>query len=203
MTRATTFRVAAVFSGFLIAILMIMTASRAVFTDPTSNDGNAVAAGTVVLNNVGVPNNTDSGIGDGTGDPMFDTPGSGTYTVDASDMAPGDGGVVNCIEIEYSGTVASTIELTSVTVGTDTASMAAVLDLTIDRYTSTDCTGTVDAAVYSGTLAAWADAETAWSASATASRSYEVTIELQSTAGNPYQGATTSGIDFEWTATSS
>ena len=203
MTRATTSRAAFVFGGFLIAILMVMTASRAVFTDPTSNDASAVAAGTVILNNVGVPNNSDTGIGDGTGDPVFDTPGSGTYTVDASNMVPGDGGVTNCIEIQYSGTVAADIELTSVTVGTDTASMAAVLDLTIDRYTTTDCTLAVDAAVYSGTLGSWADTEVAWSASSTASRSYEVTIELQSSAGNAYQGATTSSIDFEWTATNS
>ena len=45
MTRATTFRTTAIIGAFLLALLMIMTVSRAAFSDPTSNDGNYVDAG--------------------------------------------------------------------------------------------------------------------------------------------------------------
>lgn len=201
MTRTTTLRAVAVFSGFLIAILMVMTSSRALFTDPTSNDDNAVSSGTVILDN-GADNDTDPGLGDGSGDPMFDL-ASGTYTVDASDLTPGNS-VTNCIEIIYDGTVSADVELTSVTVGTDPGTMAAVLNLTIDRFDDdvVDCGGTLEDNAYTGTLAAWASgSETAWTASSTESKYYEFTIELDAGAGNAYQGLTTSDIDFEWTAT--
>lgn len=200
MTRTTTLRAAAVFSGFIIAILMVMTSSRALFTDPTSNDANAVSSGSVSLDN-GADNDNDPGIGDGTGDAMFGL-ASGTFTVDASNMVPGDS-VTNCIEIIYGGNVSADIELTSVTVGTDTSGMASVLDLDITRYDddAADCGGTSEGSTYSGTLAAWADAETAWTASSAESKWYEFTLALQAGAGNTYQGQTTSGIDFEWTAT--
>ncbi len=49
MTRAATFRTAAVVAALLMAALMIMTASRAAFTNPTSNDANYATSGSVNL----------------------------------------------------------------------------------------------------------------------------------------------------------
>lgn len=200
MTRTTTLRAVAVFSGFLIAILMVMTSSRALFTDPTSNDGNAVSSGSVILDN-GADNDTDPGLGDGSGDAMFGL-AAGTFTVDASDLVPGDS-ANNCIEIIYDGTVSADIEISSVTIGSDTASMGAVLDVVIDRYDddAADCGGTFETNAYTGTLDSWSDGEAAWTASSTESKYYDFTITLNAGAGNAYQSATTSGVDFEWTAT--
>jgi len=80
MTRATTFRAVAVFSGFLIAILMVMSVSRALFTNPTSNDENAWTSGSVVLVNEFAT--TDGGT------PTFDETGAALFTI--TDMVPGD-----------------------------------------------------------------------------------------------------------------
>ena len=73
MTRATMIRAAAVvFSGFLIATLMVMGVSRALFTNPTSNDANAFTSGNVVLVNA-------NALTDG-GSPTFDETGSALFT---------------------------------------------------------------------------------------------------------------------------
>ena len=81
MTRAMTLRAAAfIFSGFLFATLMVMGSSRALFTNPTSNDANAFTSGNVVLVN-------EAATTDG-GSPLFDETGSSLFSF--SSMAPGD-----------------------------------------------------------------------------------------------------------------
>lgn len=94
MSRTTTLRLAAVISGFLIAILMTMGVSRALFTNPTSNDANAWSSGNVVLVNEGA-------LTDG-GSPTFDETGSAIFTVTFDSAAPNtvQNSTTNDVELE-------------------------------------------------------------------------------------------------------
>lgn len=201
MTRATTFRTTAVIGAFLLALLMIMTVSRAAFSDPTSNDDNVVGAGSVVLYNNAPNGGTNLNPGDETGDPMFGA-AAGIWTVEADNLAPGDA-VQHCIITTYAGSLDATVALDSVSVGTPTVpGFDAEINLTVERFTSADCTGT-PAASAGGTLAAPTISETAWAATGGApddARSYLVTLELDATADNTFQGASVDEIDFEWVA---
>jgi hypothetical protein len=193
VTRATTFRAVAVFSGFLIAILMVMSVSRALFTNPTSNDANAWTSGNVVLVN-------EDALIDG-GPPTYDETGSALFTITA--MAPGDSDTF-CFEVIYEGNIDADILLDSVAIaGVDENSISGEMNLTIDRYTDSACTAGV-AAVASGTLAAPGITETAWSPAAPGtdeSRWYEITVELDSAAVNDMQDRTVDDVEFEWLAT--
>jgi hypothetical protein len=196
MTRATTFRAAAIFSGFLIAILMVMSVSRAMFTNPTSNDDNSWTSGEVVLVNGG--NTTDGGPG---ASPPYDETGSALFTI--TDMAPGDSDTF-CLEVIYQGNLDADILLDSVTItGLDENSISAEMNLTIDRWDTTGCTGS-SATVASGTLASPGITETAWqpaSPGTDESRWYEITVELDTNAANDMQNRTIDGVEFEWLAT--
>ena len=195
MTRATLLRGAAVvFSGFLVATLMVMGVSRALFTNPTSNDANAWTSGSVVLVNA-------NALIDG-GSPTFDETGTALFTVTA--MAPGATNTV-CFELIYEGNLAADILLNSVTItGLDENSISGQLDLTIDRHTSATCIDGTPATVASGTLAAPGITETAWQPAAPGtdeSRYYEITVTLNSAAPNSVQNSTASGVELEWLAT--
>ncbi|MCZ6462060.1 MAG: hypothetical protein O6705_07500, partial [Actinobacteria bacterium] len=143
MTRATTLRAAAfIFSGFLFATLMVMGSSRALFTNPTSNDANTFTSGNVVLVNA-------NALTDG-GSPTFDETGSALFTFTA--MAPGDTSTV-CFEVIYEGSLDADILLDSVTIsGVNENSIGDELTLAVDRYTDSGCSAGI-AAVASGTLA--------------------------------------------------
>jgi len=208
MTHATTFRAAAVVGGFLIAILLVMTASRAAFTDPTSNDANLVGAGSVYLDN-NAPNNTDpgaSGPGDGSGDEMFGA-ATGAFTVKADNLAPGDS-VTNCINVIYVGSLAASVDLDSLTVGTDTDGLADNVGLSIERFESVDCTGAPEVTLtgVSDTLSAFTLTEAAWTPTGlvVVDKSYQVTLTLIDDAFllSSDQGGQVGAIDFEWLATS-
>jgi len=193
MTRATTFRAAAVFGGFLLAILMVMSASRALFTNPTSNDANAWTSGNVVLVN-------EDATVDG-GPLLYDETGSALFTITA--IAPGDSDTV-CFEVIYEGNLDADILLETVTIaGVDENTISAEMNLTIDRYTDTGCV-TLDAAVASGTLAVPGITETAWQPATPGtdeSRWYEITVELDAGAANDMQDRTIDDVEFEWLAT--
>lgn len=201
MTRATTFRTTAIIGAFLLALLMIMTVSRAAFSDPTSNDANYVAAGSVVLDNNALNGGENANPGDESGDPMFGA-AAGAWTVDASNLAPG-GSVTHCIDIQYKGSLDATVALDSVVTGTPTvANFDEEINLTIDRYSGSACSG-AGTAVASGTLGTPSISEAAWAATGGAPTdimSYEITLELDSAAGNAFQGASISDIEFEWLA---
>ncbi len=194
MTRATTLRAAAfIFSGFLIATLMVMGSSRALFTNPTSNDANAFTSGNVVLVN-------EDALTDG-GSPTFDETGSALFTFTA--MAPGDTSTV-CFEVIYEGNLAADILLDSVTISLlNENSIGDQLDLTVDRYTDAACSLGV-AAVASGTLSTPGISETAWQPAVPGtdeSRWYEITVTLNSAAPNSVQNSSATGVEFEWLAT--
>ncbi len=194
MSRAATLRVTAIVGGFLIAILMVMGVSRALFTNPTSNDNNAWSSGNVVLVNEGA-------LVDG-GPPTFDETGFAIFT--ATDMVPGDTNTV-CFEVIYQGSVAADILLDSVTIaGVNENSIGAELNLTVDRHTSATCTDGVPAAVASGTLSAPGITETAWQPAVPGvdeSRFYEITVTFDAGAPNTVQDSTVDNVEFEWLAT--
>ena len=197
MTRATTFRAAAVFGGFLLAILMVMSASRALFTNPTSNDANAFTSGNVVLVNEG--NTTDGGPGPAD----YDETGSALFTITAT--APGDSDTV-CFEVIYQGNIDADILLDTVTLaGVDENGISAEMNLTIDRFDVAGCDpADFDAAVASGTLIAPGIGEVAWSPAVPGtneSRWYQITVELDTGAGNDMQDRTVDDVEFEWLAT--
>ncbi len=182
-------------------MLMIMTVSRAAFTDATSNDKNEARAGTVYLTN-DAPSNNDPGRGDGTGDAMFTISGDGPFT-------PGDS-VHQCIDIQFVGDIGATVALDSVTViGTD---LPGYMDLQVETAASgTDCdTGTWDDAgtsALSGPLTFTDQWTAAPSPSVTDSLAYRLTLTLDDVApGDAGYGAFNSiqgesvEIDFEWLA---
>ena len=193
MSRTTTLRLTAVVSGFLIAILMMMGVSRALFTNPTSADANAWSSGSVVLVNEGA-------LVDG-GSPTFDETGAAIFTV--TDMVPGDTTTV-CFEVIYEGSVDADILLDSVTIaGLNENSIGDELNLTVDRYTDAVCSAGL-AAVASGTLSTPGITETAWQPAVPGtdeSRWYEITVTLDSAAPNTVQDSTAGGVEFEWLAT--
>ncbi len=194
MTRVSALRAAAVvFSGFLIATLMVMGSSRALFTNPTSNDANAFTSGNVVLVNA-------NALTDG-GSPTFDETGTALFTF--TSMAPGDTSTV-CFEVIYKGNLAADILLDSVTISLlNENSIGDQLDLTVDRYTDSGCSLGV-AAVASGTLSTPGITETAWQPAVPGtdeSRWYEITVTLNSAAPNSVQNSSATGVEFEWLAT--
>ncbi len=194
MTRATTLRAAAVVvSGFLIATLMVMGVSRALFTNPTSNDANAFTSGNVVLVNQAA---TTDGVS-----PLFDETGSALFTFTA--MAPGDTSTV-CFEVIYEGNLGADISLASVIIsGLNENSIGDELDLIVDRYTDSGCSAGIGA-VANGTLATPGITETAWQPAVPGtdeSRWYEITVTLNSAAPNTVQDSSATGVEFEWLAT--
>ena len=195
MSRATTLRVAAAgFSGLLIATLMVLGVSRALFTNPTSNDANAWTSGSVVLVN-------QNALTDG-GTPTFDESGAAMFTI--TDTVPGGTNTV-CFQVIYEGSVNADILLDSVTItGLDQNSISGQLDLTIDRHTSATCVDGTPATVASGTLIAPGITETAWQPATPGvdeSRYYEITVTLNSAAPNSVQNSSATGVEFEWLAT--
>jgi hypothetical protein len=194
MTRATTLRAAAfIFSGFLIATLMVMGSSRALFTNPTSNDANAFTSGNVVLVNQAA---TTDGV-----PPLFDETGSALFSFSA--MAPGDTSTV-CFEVIYEGSLDADISLASVIIsGLNENSIGDELDLIVDRYTDSGCSAGI-AAVANGTLSTPGITETVWQPAVPGtdeSRWYEITVTLNSGAPNTVQDSNATGVEFEWLAT--
>lgn len=194
VSRTTTLRVGAVMGGFLIAMLMVMGVSRALFTNPTSNDANSWSSGNVILVNEAAPV-------DG-GSPTFDETGSALFS--ATDMVPGDSSTA-CFEVIYEGSVDADILLDSVTIaGVNENSIGAELNLTIDRHVSATCIDGTPVAVASGTLSAPGIVETAWQPATPGvdeSRYYEITVTLDAGAPNTVQDSTVDDVEFEWLAT--
>ena len=181
-------------SGFLIAMLMVMGVSRALFTNPTSNDANAWSSGNVVLVN-------ELALVDG-GSPTFDETGSALFAI--TNMVPSDTNTT-CFEVIYQGSVDADILLDSVTIaGVNENSIGAELNITIDRHTSATCIDGTPAPVASGTLSAPGITETAWQPATPGvdeSRYYEITVTFDAAAPNAVQDSAVDDVNFEWLAT--
>ncbi len=204
MTRATTFRATAVIGGVLLAMLMIMTVSRAAFSDVTSNDGNSVAAGTVVLYNDATDGGTSFNPGDETGDAMFGTAeeaAASTWTVRADNLNPGTP-VEHCIEVSYAGSLDSTARFESVVAGTPSLTgFDEEINVTVERFATACGVAGDGSTVISGTLGTpGSSSETPWSATDGDSQFYLVTLELDSGVDNAFQGESLDGINFQWIA---
>jgi hypothetical protein len=184
---------AAGFSGLLIATLMVLGVSRALFTNPTSNDANAWTSGNIVLVNQAAT--TDGA------PPDFDESGTALFTI--TDMVPTDTNTV-CFEVIYEGSVSADILLSTVTIaGVNENSIGDEMNLTIDRYTDSGCSLGI-AAVASGTLSTPVITETAWQPAVPdtdESRWYKITVEFDTAADNATQDSTINGVEFEWLAT--
>jgi hypothetical protein len=178
MTRTTTFRATAIVGGFLLAILMIMTVSRAAFTAETDNGGNTWSAGTLNLTN------------DKVGEVLFEVP----------EIAPGDSGW-KCIEIIHSGLDAD-VALSGIATGG--TGLQHLLDVTITRYAGGDCNSGTSYDVYDGKLSAFPGStpEPLWDTSVLGStQHYKIAWSLPASTGNSAQGDT--GLArFTWQATS-
>jgi hypothetical protein len=177
-------RYAAALLSLLMVSVLVVTASRAAFSDTTDNAANSWAAGTVTI--------TD------------DDSGSAMFSVTA--MKPGQT-VTNCIAVTYSGTLTpADVKLYGSTGGTG---LDAYLDTTVEIGTGGsfgDCTGfTTSSTLFSGTLASfastytnWASGLAAWSpASTPESRTFKFTMTLQD--DNSAQGLDATAT-FTWEA---
>ncbi len=195
MTRATTFRATAVIGGVLLAMLMIMTVSRAAFSDPTANDGNSFTAGNVEL--------TD------------DDSDTAMFTINP--MAP-DQSETRCIKVTYSGNLTSNVVLSSLDASVSDQDFADALD--IDVYSGATATGTFPyntaADTCSGgtristlgnvlgdfmTPSGFADSWTGLPSPPTTTETYRFVIHFQDTIDNDLQDAT-AGFNVTWLATS-
>lgn len=179
---------------------MIMTVSRAAFSDTTSNDGNLAGAGSVVLYNDAPNGGRNTTAGDETGNPMFGA-FEGTWTVKADNLTPGVA-VDHCIEIIYGGSIDAAVNLDSIT--SDTPSVRGFrqkVNVTIEQFAGSCGAMGEGVAVAGGTLASPTIQPTAeWTAAEGDSMFYLVELEVDASAGNEYQGASVTNIDFEWLA---
>lgn len=196
MSRTTSVRAGAAASAVLIAVLMVMGVSRALFTNPTSADANSFSTGSVELVN-------EDALIDGGPSALptpFDETGSGFFSI--SGIAPGESTAV-CFEVIYRGTLAADILLESVTItGVNENGIGAALTLVVNYHTDDLCTaGAVSVA--SGTLAAPGLTSAPWQPTGPESGYYLVTVALPSGASNDLQDSTVDGVEFQWLATNS
>jgi hypothetical protein len=184
MTRATTFRATAVIGGALLAMLMIMTVSRAAFSDTTSNPDNAWDAGTVVL--------TDN----------HQSPATAMF--DEGPLKPGDSGSA-CIGVIYNGTVESNVVLSAIDTAGSTG-LEGAIDVVIDKSDGSTCGNGTTTPVYTGGLDAFSGDTGHWTASSAGTTYYyNVAWTFTSTGTNAgdnmLQGLNATAA-FTWTATS-
>jgi Camelysin metallo-endopeptidase len=191
MTRARKLALSAVVLAAAVAVVGIGTYSA--FSATTTNSGNNISSGTVVLGD----NDSNSAM----------------YT--ATNQKPGDT-FQQCIKVDYTGSLSSTVKLyTASTIGT----LGQYIDLQIrtgsGSPTFPGCSGfTPDAAdLYSGTLANFGTTYTNWSnglldAGPGAASSwvngnsvvYRFTLTLQASAPDTAQGLSVGSHAFTWEA---
>jgi hypothetical protein len=169
---------------------LVVSRSRAAFSDATTNDANSFAAGTITL--------------------ADDDSGSALFNV--SDMLPGDAASVGCIVVTYSGSAPDPGAVTLYSGGfTDSGDFADYLDVTVeegDGGAFGNCTGFVaDATIESGgTLSDFDANHTDWTSGAGAwdpstspeSKTYRISVQLDAAAPNAEQGESVTGLTFTW-----
>lgn len=175
--------------GVLLSSVTVLTASRAVFSDSTSNEGNFVDVGDVVL--------TDND--------------SGSALIEMSNVAPGDS-ETTCIQVTYEGSIADPSGVVVYSGGfVDSATLASDINLVVEEGTGAttfdDCTGfSLVGQIYSGTLANFDTTHTDYAsgagtwdpASTPESQSYRITVELDSNATSASQGQSVTDLVFTW-----
>ena len=189
--KAKLARLGALSASLAIVSLLVVTGSRAAFSDTTTNGSNTFAAGNVDVND--------------------DDAGSVMFTL--ANMKPGDT-ATRCINVSYIGSLTADVKLYGVVGGTG---LATHLDVDVDMgATATggatfNCTGFVEsnANVFANTLATFGTTHTNFAngianyAGATnpTTKSYRFTVTLPSAAPNAAQGLNASAT-FTWEAQS-
>lgn len=175
--------------GVLLSSVTVLTASRAVFSDSTSSEGNFVDVGDVVL--------TDND--------------SGSALIEMSNVAPGDS-ETTCIQVTYEGSIVDPSGVVIYSGGfVDSATLASDINLVIEEGTGAavfdDCTGfSLVGQIYSGTLANFDTTHTDYAsgagtwdpASTPEAQSYRITVELDSNATSVSQGQSVTDLVFTW-----
>jgi predicted ribosomally synthesized peptide with SipW-like signal peptide len=174
----------------LVAVsAVVVRSSFAAFSDTVSNSGNTFSAGTVDL----VDNDL------------------GAVMFNAAGLIPGQS-VTNCIVVTYQGTVTDPARVKIYSGGfTDSATLAPYLQLGIEEGTGGtfgDCTGfsvqnTIESgatlANFDSTHSSYASGDGVWDPSTTpSSKTYRITITLDSGVPNAKQGASVTAQAFVW-----
>ena len=162
----------------------------AAFTDTTSNTGNQFTAGTVTLTN----NSTSA---------MFNN---------VTGATPGAASTDRCIKVAYTGSLAATVKLYTTDSSSGALSQYTDVTITPGTYSGPDpafpsCTGfTPDAggAIYTGTLDNFRTAKNSYANGVTAvsapSAVYRFSYQLNASAPDSAQGATTGSHSYTWEA---
>jgi len=165
-------KVAAVPAGLLVAGLLVAQSSSAAFTAQTSTGANTFGAASIALTN--------------------DKVGTAVFAVDG--IVPGQSGT-RSVAVTYTGTSSVGVKMYAKD-GDTTGALADALQLTV-KVDSTQ--------VYSGTLAGFSAKTTyaqgvgTWAPTSTASKTYEVTWSLPTSATNTVQGDAAQ-LKFVWEA---
>lgn len=193
LSRSTANLIAGLLALALTAGLVIRTSS-AVFTAQTDNNGNSLEAGTIVLN---------------------DDDGGATALLTMSNIAPGEFSQ-NCIRVEYDGTLdPERVKVFSTSVfSASVANMEDQVNITIEQGAAgspgsfDNCTGfdpgvkLVDAvplSTWHGDATSYTTGDGTWNPTGpNQARIYRITLELDLSTGNAYQGASLSGINLTW-----
>jgi predicted ribosomally synthesized peptide with SipW-like signal peptide len=182
-------RVSGLAVSLVVASAVVITTSVAVFTDTTDNTGNSFTAGDVDL--------------------VDDDSAATMFTV--TNMVPGDS-VTDCIVVTYQGAITDPAAVRLYSGGyTDSGDFDTYLNLTIEEGTGGsfgDCTGfTLQNTIETGgTLSDFDTAHTSyatgagvWDPSGTPeSKTYRVTVELDSAAPDAEQGESVTALTFTW-----
>jgi hypothetical protein len=178
----------AIVLGILASGVVVLTASRAAFSDTADNQSNYFVAGNVELT---------------------DELNNATVLFEVDDMVPGQV-ETRCIEVTYSGSVANPGPVRFYSGGATDTGLGAHLNLTVEEGiggTFADCSGFDDEVVIeSGTFAAFAATHTnygngagTWDpASTPESRTYRITVEFDADAPNDAQGESVTDLTFTW-----
>jgi predicted ribosomally synthesized peptide with SipW-like signal peptide len=187
-TRGRVLTVLAVVLGILLSGAVVLTASRAAFSDTTSNSNNSFTTGTVDL--------------------IDDDSDSAAFTV--TNMVPGQT-VIRCILVTYQGTIVNTGPVRLYSGGfTDSGTLGSHLNLTVEEGSGGDfstCTGfTASATIESATLTQfnidhtnYTNGAGTWDPSGTPeSRTYRITVQLSLSAPSVQQGQSITALIFTW-----
>jgi hypothetical protein len=186
--RRRAFRAATPLAALLIAALLMWQGSNAAFSATTDNSSDAWATGSLALTNNG-------------GGTTYSGTTSALFT--ETNLKPGDTGA-KCITVQSGGTLPGSLRLyRGAITGTNSAALAAVLDVTVDavavgastnvQANCTGYTGGTAGAVYNGTLNAMPGTYAAASGTAVAAGTqrvvYRIGWTINSGAGNTVQSS--------------
>lgn len=171
--RRRALRAATPLAALLVAALLIWQGSNAAFSATTDNTNDAWATGSLALTNNG-------------GGTTYSGTTAALFT--ENNLKPGDSGA-KCITVQSGGTLAGSLKLYRGAVsGTNSAALAAVLDVTVDAMTvssstnvQANCTGYTggsSGAVYNGTLNAMPSTYAAGSGTAVAAGTQRVVYRI-------------------------